>query len=124
MVSSVFANLRKVVVALCIAAVASFCVQTVDVIVDSVEHSLGIDHAANAAAGSVIACETSINNNCAPGETHPISHAHLGDTATPFVVVAAVSVNFIRAETESVPLSNAAAIASLSSCAPERPPKA
>jgi len=122
MVSSVFANLGKIVVALCIAAVASFCVQTVEVIVDSVEHTLGIDHAANAAAGSIIACEISISN-CSPGETHPISHAHLGDTATPFVVSAAMTVSFIRTETESVPLSNAAAIASLSSCAPERPPK-
>jgi hypothetical protein len=108
------------------AITCAFCVQTNIITLDRIEHALGIEHHANAVAGTVIDCISSLDGCQSPDELtqHPVSHAHSGDTATN---------GMLASSTASAPIATLGRLLvaldprigpSVVQHAPERPPKA
>ena len=118
-------TLQKYLAPLCVAITLIFSVQTGVLLIDRIEHSLGIEHNETAVAGAVINC-ADIPGTCGPadGPDHQrVSHAHAGDHAgvKPTSLVAVPSIGF--GPTIFAPLEHLA-LAGTGPHALERPPKA
>lgn len=73
---------------LCMAITCVFCVQFNVVALDRVEHTLGIDHHANPLAGSIVAVDHQHDHDDDGSDpTHPLSHAHSGDSCASGIVL-------------------------------------
>lgn len=114
----------RAIAAVCVAITCIFCVQTVVITLDRIEHTLELEHDANPIAGSIHYCSAS--DNCehpGSGPGHPVSHSHLGDIGTNALAVAPQGL--VPVEFVAVPLMvvGTPVFPSLEQAAPERPPK-
>lgn len=109
----------------CVAIVCVFCLQTTLIAVDRLEHALEIEHDADPLAGTVQYCGATTDACEQSGEpSHPISHAHYGDTATNVLAGSAPSLATIDFNAATIPLAGSRAGPRVSQLAPDRPPKA
>lgn len=98
-------------------------IQGVVASIDRFEHAVGIEHAADSLAGTVISC-VEAPQLCSPAsDVHPGSHAHVGDT---FTAITAAHAAFIEGPIGAhAPSSSRNAVtAGITLAALERPPKA
>src|SRR5688572_21754391 len=91
--SKLIPGLRRIAAMGCIAVACLFCVQTTIAHLDRVEHALGIDHDAVPLVGPVHVHHhhASENTSADCGDStgsHPVNHAHQGDTAFNFLLAA------------------------------------
>lgn len=118
-------RLRRTIATLCVAITCVFCVQTIVIALDRIEHALEIEHDANPLAGTILYCEAA-PDVCeqSGGLPHPISHAHSGDASTNMLLAAtalgSVAIKF-KAATFPVTASRLGPVEGR--LAPDRPPK-
>lgn len=119
-----YRRLSRTIATICVAITCMFCVQTVVIALDRIEHALELEHDANPLAGPVHYC--AVSDNCehpGSGPGHPVSHSHLGDNGTNALAVAPQAL--VPVEFVAVPLMvvGTPGFSSLEQAAPERPPK-
>ena len=82
-------RLRQFVAMLCMVATCVFCAQTILIQLDRVEHALGIEHDPNGLAGSLSVSDDRAQDSLTDDPSHPVAHAHLGDTGAQSLPAAA-----------------------------------
>jgi len=130
MSSQLILGLRRIAAMACIAVTCLFCVQMTIVHLDRIEHALGIDHDAVPMAGPVHhhhhhhASDTT-DGDCGDSTgTHPVSHAHQGDTAFSFLLAASYQIVPVDIARQGSFLTDAVAVRGMAPGIPDRPPKA
>lgn len=117
-------RLRRTIATLCVAITCVFCVQTIVITLDRIEHALEIEHDANPIAGTVHYCEAA-PDVCeqSGGLPHPISHAHSGDASTNMVLATALGSVAIKFKAATFPVMASRFGPAVGQLAPDRPPK-
>lgn len=106
MSSTAFNRFQKAIAMLCVVISCVFCVQMNVIALDRLDHALGIDHRANALAGSIVAVDQDHDQDDGTNPSHPVSHAHSADggqTGVVHVLTPSSSVEFVTAEAFFVP---------------------
>lgn len=110
---------------LCVAMTGVFCMQTIVIALDRLEHALEIEHDGNPVAGTVQDCVAAADAcEQSSGAINPISHAHSGDTVTNIMLGLAPSLIAIDFKATTIPLAGSQAGPGIIHVAPDRPPKA
>ena len=126
--SQLILGLRRIAAVGCIAVACLFCVQTTIAHLDRVEHALGIDHDAVPLVGPVHHhhhATDKAGGDCGESKgTHPVSHAHQGDTAFSFLLAASCQIIPVDVATRGSSLTDAVAVRGMAPGIPDRPPKA
>jgi hypothetical protein len=128
--SKLIPGLRRIAAIGCIAVTCLFCVQMTLVHLDRVEHALGIDHDAVPMAGPVHvhhhhdASDHSHADSDESNGSHPVSHAHQGDTAFSFLLAATYQIIPVDVARQGSSLTDAVAVRGMAPGLPDRPPKA
>lgn len=118
-------RLIRAIATLCVAIMCVFCIQTIVIAQDRLEHALEIEHDANPVAGTVQYCAATPDACGQSGEpTHPISHAHTGDTASNILLTADPASLLIEFTITAFSFADAGLGHSIGQRAPDRPPKA
>ena len=127
--SKLIPQLRRIAAMGCIAVACLFCIQTTIAHLDRVEHALGIDHDAVPLVGPVHVHHHHASENTGadcgdPAGSHPINHAHQGDTAFNFLLAVSCPILRVDVARQGSSLTDAVAVRGMAPGIPDRPPKA
>lgn len=119
-----YRRLSHAVATMCVAITCIFCIQTVVIALDRIEHALELEHDANPIAGNIHYCAAPDScDHSGDGHGHPISHSHLGDAGTNVLVGSPQALALLALVAAPLVLVGTPAFSSLEQAAPERPPK-
>ena len=117
-------RLSRIGAALCVAIACQFCVLSVFVHLDRIEHALELDHHPQALAGTV-ECAVEMPDGCDSSDrAHPVAHTHQGDTPTTMLAAVAMAAMVNPSKGLAPAFSPARTGPGAGPSLPERPPKA
>ena len=121
-----YTGLKRAIAVACIAIACLFCVQSVLISIDRIEHAFEIEHDANPLAGTIYFCAVTSDGACEqPGDVHqPLSHAHHGDATTSVLAGTPPVLMSVGVAEDMIPPATSSLGRGLGPFTPDRPPKA